>query len=206
LIGHLLPCALLAAHSVDLSSVRIKKGRHGRPYVDLTNPAISFEYNISHDSKWIVCAYQFGSTEDALPPVGVDVVDCQAPWKGATARDFQETFSDLMSPQERQSCSVLTSNEDKMAYLTRLWAHKEAWSKACGMGLHDGWSDVTITLNAKRLQFHQAGQLRPEWRFSEYSPCPDHLIVVACENELPELPVTTFTFDELMERWTSTRA
>jgi phosphopantetheinyl transferase len=196
LVGHLLPCAALASRSL-LSAAVFRKSQYGRPYVELPTPGPSFDYNISHDA-YVACAYQW--SEDGFPqaPLGVDVVNLRGPWQGATPTDFFEAFSGLMSDFERRKYHD-RAPEERMGYLTRLWAHKEAWSKACGLGMHDGWSGTTIDLDATPARLLEDGISRPAWHFVEHQASPNHLVVVAQAASLTSpLEVRLWSFDDLV--------
>ncbi|EPQ26012.1 uncharacterized protein PFL1_06466 [Pseudozyma flocculosa PF-1] len=133
LAARLLPRLMFARHyGVRWDEMRFAATREGRPYLEAPSLAGATDFNISHDSDWVVLAFhaptrtpsERSAAKDATPPavasdratsllgsapvsqsmlrVGVDVMQIALPKFEQDARSFAETMDMALSPDERR--------------------------------------------------------------------------------------------------------
>ncbi|KAH8918381.1 4'-phosphopantetheinyl transferase [Atractiella rhizophila] len=145
LIGRLLPRFILSSpqFGIPVTSQQFSSSEHGRPY--LASPKLDFDYNISHDSNFVVMAY----TSLPCSTVGVDVMRVSLP-SNEDLSSFLEAMWDQLSAEEQRKMQGLPE-EDKLAYLMALWTHKEALTKSLGLGLGFDFSRLSFDIDLTRL-------------------------------------------------------
>lgn len=92
--------------------------QHGKPAL-LNDPSLQF--NLSHSGEYALLAV--GKDR----PVGIDL-------EFFSARPYEGIGKHLFSPLENQSLTQLDSRLKPLAFF-HIWAQKEAFIKACGLGL-----------------------------------------------------------------------
>ncbi|ORY89471.1 4'-phosphopantetheinyl transferase superfamily [Leucosporidium creatinivorum] len=142
-LGRVLPRYLLAKElKLPWSSLAFGRSSKGRPFAIHPELPSNFDYNVSHDSNWIVLA--------SLPPssaatrVGVDVMRVRIPWEGETVNQFVEGLKDQLTSAEQRWLASSTTSAIKLRRIFALWTLKESYTKAVGEGL---------SLDLKRLEF-----------------------------------------------------
>jgi 4'-phosphopantetheinyl transferase len=153
---------------------KFTKNKYGKPRISnspLTSPLF---FNVSHTDKLVVLAVTAGKE------VGVDAEYMHRPGK---TFELAENF---FSPIETQQLYSLPPENQKKRFFD-LWTLKEAYIKACGMGLY-------IPLNHFYFFFSPQGEIKisfePErddqprhWQFWLIHPNDDYKVSVALKND-----------------------
>jgi phosphopantetheinyl transferase (holo-ACP synthase) len=114
------------------------------------------DFNISHDGDWVVLALQ----RDAASRVGVDVMELALPHFERDVASFVETMELALTPRETAWVLAATTGaggyEARQAEALRrlydLWTHKEAYTKALGLGLGFDFARLELRLGDAREQ------------------------------------------------------
>jgi 4'-phosphopantetheinyl transferase len=183
LLGRVMARALVG-RALDLppTAWRWTEGTHGRP--EIAFPATPVRFNIAHSARLVVCALS------AAREVGVDVEDLgrRAIEPGLVSRYF--------SPGE-----VADINVDLAGWERRFlcyWTLKEAYLKACGLGISVHLADVGFSLDGPEPRvsfFRSMAGSQPKWRFQLAQPTNRHLIAIAAsaaDGLLPEIDLRRF--------------
>ena len=196
MIGRLLPRYILtrAPYNVPWAKLRFNKTSQGRPYPSTPDLTFAFDFNISHDSDWVVCISQCGALDDELPTLGVDVMRLAIPWEDSTNADLFETMRDLMSADEVAAYLSLRQ-QDQLTYLLRLWTIKEAIAKAQGLGLGADLSSFNISLDGPAQ--HRSTSSAKRYNLKELQ-LEDHLVAVASTARLGDVKVINLATDDLI--------
>jgi 4'-phosphopantetheinyl transferase len=103
----------------EASQLRFSYSAHGKP--EIMNHPQAIEFNLSHSQELALLAVgqQF--------PLGIDL-------EFFSARPYDDIAKHLFSQQELQSFLRLPSQQKPQAFF-HIWAQKEAFIKACGLGL-----------------------------------------------------------------------
>ncbi|CAO1627380.1 unnamed protein product [Parajaminaea phylloscopi] len=166
LAAMLLPRVALVTQSAEVGSDRpipwselvFDRTKEGRPF--LTHPKLPtpIDFNISHDSDWVVLAFRVqpddGGPSTSLPPpgirLGVDVMALSLPHFEQSASTFLETMSESVTPAEHdwvQSATRSTADQtESLQRLYDLWTYKEALTKNLGLGLGFDFKRVQVGL------------------------------------------------------------
>lgn len=114
----------LSHYSNDIlpSQWQFARNEHGRPYVVSPMQTLPLEFNLSHTDGMIVIAVC------ARGDIGVDV---ESSVRQCRAADLATRY---FSVSETESLLALPESERQVRFLD-LWTLKEAYIKACGMGL-----------------------------------------------------------------------
>lgn len=106
---------------------------HNKPYVDATGTRLpGWNYNVSHHGEWVVLACE------PVGAVGTDVVDVtDRPFDAMTATEYLSHFQRHLTPAEWDGLTDLAAKGEAGQYRAfhRIWAMKEAYIKALGLGL-----------------------------------------------------------------------
>ena len=170
-VSHAMLRALLSRYTGDAAGrLAFARNAHGRP--ELTSAhAGDLRFNLSRAPGLIALAVARGTA------VGVDV-ECLPPRLSTDPVELAERF---FSPLETTALRSLPADERPRQFL-RVWTLKEAYVKACGLGL---------SMPLDRFAFDVAGRSTPTfdvdpsvddaaaWRFLALSPTPAHLLAVA---------------------------
>jgi 4'-phosphopantetheinyl transferase len=111
-------------------------GDHGRPGYDLGDGAPGPLVSLSRAGSWLVLAGAVAGR--SLAGLGVDAEHA--------ARTGFEGFDGFLAPREASSLELLTP-AGRLRQRARLWARKEAFVKALGVGLTRDPASVDITDN-----------------------------------------------------------
>ncbi|MFT6791202.1 MAG: 4'-phosphopantetheinyl transferase [Cellvibrionaceae bacterium] len=150
---------------------RFNKNKYGKPYVSsrLSEGGV-INFNVSHTKKLIVLAISLHNE------VGIDV-ECKQ--RQAETLDIADRF---FSPAEVNALFALDKSRQNERFF-HLWTLKEAYIKACGMGL-------SIPLDQFSFHFQQARTIEvtfdsrraddpAQWRFWGIHPNEDHRVALA---------------------------
>lgn len=101
----------------------------------------NFNFNVSHDGRWVVLA------SDPLRLVGIDV---SAPQRKRGDREDDDWFADLanlLSEAEQDRINREVTVRARYAAFQRIWSAKESVTKATGQGVDFGLERIEVTLD-----------------------------------------------------------
>ncbi|SPO28065.1 related to BNA2 - tryptophan 2,3-dioxygenase [Ustilago trichophora] len=144
LVARLLPRLLIAKRfGVAWDSIRFGATPAGRPFLSAPELPMHLDFNISHDSDWVVMAFCIASSSENK--VGADVMALTLPRYEQNIRSFVDTMDMALTHSETSwVLDPLISNGDSEALkrLYTLWTYKEAYTKNLGMGLGFDFSRI----------------------------------------------------------------
>ena len=123
----------LERHGLEDKIAEIKKGEHGKPYLEKTDCFFS----LSHSGRYAVCA--FSDT-----PLGVDLQQIKEKIPAKTTR--------ILSEEENAYLEKL-NEEERIETFYRLWARKESLIKWDGRGLRLPLAQLSFVKDGKLLDF-----------------------------------------------------
>ncbi|SJX64078.1 related to BNA2-tryptophan 2,3-dioxygenase [Sporisorium reilianum f. sp. reilianum] len=148
LVARLLPRFLLATRfDVPWHSMRFSTTREGRPFVSAPQLPVHVDFNISHDSDWVVMAFSISPRNDGAIRVGADVMALELPRYEPDIRTFVETMDMALTASETRWVlepvgAGAEGDRTALARLFALWTHKEAYTKNVGVGLGFDFSRI----------------------------------------------------------------
>jgi 4'-phosphopantetheinyl transferase len=161
--------------------VAFEVGPHGKPRLSAEGPSPGF--NLSHSDGIALCAVT-GGVE-----VGVDIEALRVvPDAEAIARRH-------FSAREVEDWLRLSTSERPDGFL-RLWSCKEAWIKACGMGLSMplDLSEISVSRDSARLHSVHGSQLEASrWTLRSFDPAPGYVGAVCVEVSGMDLRLRTWS-------------
>jgi 4'-phosphopantetheinyl transferase len=191
LIGRLMirKCAKLSFNSMNYNDLRFGRTERGKPFlikpfndsID-SNEENGFDFNISHSGDYCVCASNNWSK------IGVDVMKIEYSGGQKRLAEFFRLMDRQFSQTEWNFINSGLNDWEKLSRFIRLWALKESYVKAEGIG---------ISFNLKRISFHcltpalKVGQITcdsvisvdnkqlNEWLFEESLIDNNHCVSVA---------------------------
>ncbi len=127
-------------------------GQHGKPQIN----SQALEFNLSHSGELALLAVgcQF--------PLGIDV-------EFFSARPYDGIAKHLFSPQELQSFLKL-ANYLKPQVFFHIWAQKEAFIKACGLGLSYPTKLFTVPIFSPSHELIKDSIHNNEWFMNSFMP------------------------------------
>lgn len=114
------------------ASLEIERSAHNKPFVRTRGRRLpGWGFNVSHHGEWAVLA----SERDGS--VGTDLVDLRdRPVEtGTTALEYLGHFRRHLTPAEWDALVALPEEGSRFRAFFRVWAVKEAYAKALGLGL-----------------------------------------------------------------------
>lgn len=101
---------------------RFSKNQYGKPFIDHLLTDVPLYFNVSHTEGMIILAVSLEKE------IGIDIenIDREIDWLQLAKKNF--------SPIEYEQLLALSTNQQKERFFD-LWTLKEAYIKACGMGL-----------------------------------------------------------------------
>ncbi|WP_198538358.1 4'-phosphopantetheinyl transferase family protein [Marinicella sediminis] len=148
---------------------------YGRPYIANETQAPRVHFNISHAKNLVMLAI----AQHEYLGVDVEYLERKGNWL-----DIADTF---FSPDEVEQLLALEDLEKKKQRYFDLWTLKEAYVKACGMGLSIPLSDFSFIFNDEdelNIQFKTGRKDVPEkWRFWRIELSDEHAISLAIRRE-----------------------
>jgi 4'-phosphopantetheinyl transferase len=156
-----------------------KKNDYGKPFINNSSLEIPLCFNISHSDKLVVMAVTLDQE------IGVDVE--YLPRRGKNL----EIATSFFSPIEVKQLLELSPEKQKNRFFD-LWTLKEAYIKACGMGL-------SIPLDHFSFSFSEHGKIKidfkPErndqssyWQFWQIHPNNTHKVAMAVKGDKIDNP------------------
>jgi 4'-phosphopantetheinyl transferase len=160
----------LYQHDITAEQWEFTKNSYGKPSISNRGLTIPLRFNLSHTDELIVMAVTVEQE------IGVDV-ECHS--RRGNLLDIASSF---FSPSEVKHLFELPLEQQKNRFFD-LWTLKEAYIKACGMGL-------SIPLDQFSYSFSQQGKIniafKPErndqpelWQFWQIHPSDNHTVAMA---------------------------
>ena len=152
---------------------QFKKNKYGKPSISNSSLTVPLHFNISHADELVVMAVTLDQE------VGIDV---EYLFRAGKTVEIAESF---FSPIEVKQLLALPAEKQKDRFFD-LWTLKEAYIKACGMGL-------SIPLDHFSYSFPQQGEVvisfeperndQPEnWQICQIQPDVNHKVALAINN------------------------
>lgn len=166
---------------VQPDSWRFTAGPWGKP--EIAGPIkTSLRFNLSHTRGFVACAVT------RHRDVGVDVERLDP------ISDMLTLAARFFSPPEVASLRVLRNSEQVRRFY-QLWTLKEAYVKACGLGLSLPVDWITFTIDGDQVTASLDARLDDDvsaWRFARFSPTSRHHVAMAVRSP----SVAVWTMDE----------
>jgi 4'-phosphopantetheinyl transferase len=180
LLGRALMRELLGWHAgLAPAAVRLALGTHGRPELAEAQRRGPLSFNLSHTEGLLALAV-------ARAPVGVDVE------RFATDPEPLSLARQVCSPEEQRALEACGPEERRVRF-QRMWALKEAYIKARGLGLSLPLRDMScgaVLGEGPCFTFGpEVGDSPSRWCFFERQPTPLHRAAVAVAVAPGEAPV-----------------
>lgn len=165
----------LYADDIKPEKWEFKKNDYGKPFISNSPLKIPLHFNISHTDGLIVMAVSLNHN------IGVDIEYLPRPGK------MLDIASSFFSPSEVKELFELPVEKQRNRFFD-LWTLKEAYIKACGMGL-------SIPLNHFSYSFSSQGKIsigfaperndQPElWQFWQIHPNTNYKISMALKGNI----------------------
>ncbi|TFJ85737.1 hypothetical protein NSK_003241 [Nannochloropsis salina CCMP1776] len=168
------------------SDINIERTRtYNKPYVNAKDSRLpQWNYNVSHHGEWVVLA------SEPFHAVGTDLVDVgDRPFEAMTALEYLEHFKRHLTPAEWQGLRSVGRDGEASQYRAfyRVWAMKEAYVKAIGVGLSfpvrrlecsvvDVGADLTgMEADGVEEELMMDGYIMTDWRLRLVSLPPSYL-------------------------------
>jgi 4'-phosphopantetheinyl transferase len=164
----------LYAKNIAPEQWKFEKNEYGKPFISNSTLTIPLRFNLSHADELIVMAVTLDQE------VGVDVEYLPRVGK------MLDIASNFFSPTEVEQLQSLPQ-EKQMSRFYDLWTLKEAYIKACGMGLSIPLDHFSYSFSAQgkiSIDFKPERNDQPEsWRFWQVQPNAIHKISLALKSE-----------------------
>lgn len=135
-ITHSMKRLILANYlDCDPKCLKFEFGKQGKPSLKELQNYLNIQFNISHSHRLIIIAI---TTEDSI---GVDIE------YNATEISVASLSEIIFSPEEKIIFSSLQSEQEKQQAIFRCWTIKEAFLKACGIGLMIDIANIRVAIN-----------------------------------------------------------
>jgi 4'-phosphopantetheinyl transferase len=138
---------------IDPAKLVFSYNKQGKPY--LTYPH-TIEFNLSHSEDLALLAV--GKTY----PVGIDL-------EYYSARPYEGIAEQLFSHQERQALKRLAPELQPLCFF-HIWSQKEAFIKACGLGLSYPTKQFTVPSLPMTNELINDSLLNKNWRIVSFMP------------------------------------
>lgn len=162
----LLRMALSSLIDVPPEQWRFSAGPLGKPQIDSPSEGRSLQFNLSHTQGMIVCGVTQGNS------VGVDVerLDRDVDIEGIAQRFHADEYRRIFA---------LPAHKQREAFFT-IWTLKEAYAKACGCGLSNGFGTSRFVLGSDgNLTEAEVDHADSEWSFFCPALSAEHRVAVA---------------------------
>lgn len=177
LAGRLMIRHLVAdVYGVPYKFVRIRRTTRGRPYVTHVETQrcsrTQLEFSVSHDGDWVALC-------SGHRQIGCDIV-CQRATQVAAANMLAGMWDGgHLTPTEWDNIRSHIRLRDQLHYFYRVWACKEAYIKALGVGLDFDLGRIEVRLTNDRPRVLVDGHPLQQWTFDLHVVDADHLMAVA---------------------------
>jgi len=143
-----------------------REGPHGRPEIDV--PATPLRFNIAHSAGLVACALSNGRE------VGVDLEHLARP---AIDPHLVRRYCSAS-----EAADVEAQGAGWRERFLEYWTLKEAYLKACGLGISVHLADISFTIGRESIRVDFQGSLSgtdPRWSFHLCQVDAGHLLSVA---------------------------
>lgn len=180
---------VLSRYAADIhpSDWRFTQGEHGKP--ELLNKPISIEFNLTHSSRYVICAVS------STMKVGVDVEHT------ARKNDVLTIADRFFSEQEVRELFALPEAKQRSRFFD-YWTLKEAYMKARGEGISLGLGNFSFSFcevgSSQTISITMAEKLNDnpaDWYFQLDQPSPDQRFALAVKTAGQKLPLDIKVFD-----------
>jgi 4'-phosphopantetheinyl transferase len=156
-------------HPLPAHAWRFTRGAHGRPEIANAD-ATHLRFNLSHTAGLVGCVV----TRDM--DCGIDIEHRDRPCA-------PELSSRILTGSEWPAFAALDEQRRSPA-LIEYWVLKEAWLKACGLGLAGGLASAAFRFDDARehvtgAEFTYPGQRGTDWQFALHRLDSGHLLALA---------------------------
>jgi 4'-phosphopantetheinyl transferase len=149
---------------------RFGRNSYGRPFIAEPSPCRSIQFSISHTDGLVAVAV-------SSQHLGIDVENV------TRMIDPLKLAKSSFSPTETSIISALEDDKRRDVFFD-FWTLKEAYIKACGMGLALPLDSFSFTLDQGKptIAFEDGSPDDPKrWRFDLSSPTATHRLAIATE-------------------------
>jgi 4'-phosphopantetheinyl transferase len=145
LVGHLMmrrACAQALGHE-DFLNHTLSRTHGQKPFLEKPLPPnlLNFNFNISHDGRWVVLA------SDALRLIGTDISASQRERGEQETDDYLDDLQNLLSSEEMWAIRQKETVRERYSIFQRIWSAKESVTKAVGQGVDFGLERITVLLD-----------------------------------------------------------
>jgi 4'-phosphopantetheinyl transferase len=155
---------------------QLETNEYGKPF--LNNHA--FEFNLSHSGDVVLLAIS------SQHPIGVDIEKIEI------VEDF-DSFTPILHPSELSYFQTIKKQKDCFE-LMKLWTHKEAISKALGLGFQLDINKIALNQNNGIMKINAIPSIFPqEWSLQTLYPSDNYIGAIAVP--FPECEISTFTIE-----------
>ncbi len=173
LTAHALIRVCLSQHAtVRPEQWRFATTTFGKPYLLKNLPASHLQFSISHTRQKVACLVAHNA------PCGVDI---EQVGRVSKVCELAERF---FTPKEAQIIRSMKKNTQPI-HFTALWALKEAYSKAKGLGLslpYNTFGFDVCTDQPNHISFHPPEEDRDFWSFHLQVIEPKHWLAATCRH------------------------
>lgn len=158
-----------AAPDIAPSDWEFAADAHGRPFIAAPSRPAALHFNLSHTEGCVACVVS------GHQAVGVDVEEL------LPRRAKMGTAEGVFSPDEIAALQGLTPDDFTRRFFD-YWTLKEAYLKACGVGLHLPLDRFSMRLGPGGIGIHFDPEIDDDpgrWRFTQNSPSPNHRLSIA---------------------------
>jgi len=156
---------------------QFEKNAYGKPFISNRQLEIPLCFNLSHTQNLVVMAVTLGRE------IGVDVEYLPRLGKMIEIADH------FFSPTEVEQLRALPEEKQKTRFFD-LWTLKEAYIKACGMGLSIPLDHFSFSFSPQgkiEISFEPERNDQPEhWQFWQIHPAEMHKIAMALKDDAPD--------------------
>lgn len=143
---------------------------YGKPRLNSTE---KIEFNLSHSQDLALLAVG----KDF--PLGVDV-------EFFSARSYEGIAESLFSPQELEVFLALPFYLKPQVFF-HIWAQKEAFIKACGMGLSYPTASFTVPAFSPSYEIIEDSLHKTHWLLNSFMPQPSCSAALCCHKEVSDI-------------------
>ena len=176
LLGRVLLRIALSSYDVSIAppAWKFSQNEYGKPAISEQQNSASLYFNLSHSGQRVVLAVA------RFPEIGVDIE------LSTKARRIEAIAQRFFSPKEATEILSLPKAQQQNRFYD-LWTLKEAYIKACGMGLSiplqhfsygfPGGGGIAIDFDARRNDTVQA------WQFWQFDAGPSYKLALAAKTD-----------------------
>jgi 4'-phosphopantetheinyl transferase len=155
------------------------KNPYGRPYIRTAQNINGIYFNLSHSANMIAIAIS------DLPQIGIDV---EAIDRMGSHQEVAESFFSEAEVAQMMQLNKAAKNDR----FIDLWTLKEAYIKACGMGLAIPLNEFSFIINSRtdiRVRFApKRKDIASSWDFWQILPGMEHKVAMAVKSNTFAVP------------------